>query len=206
MSNKRIIPISDPSCLSEVVNILNNGGIIAFPTDTVYGLAAPIHNYQAIDRLFSIKGRNFNKAIAVLIGSMDQLPLLTADFSPLANKLASAFWPGALTLIVKIQSGLPSNLSPYPTIGIRMPNHPDILSMLKTTGPLATTSANLSGQPDSLTAEDVIQQLGETMDLVVDGGHTQGAIPSTVVDCTTNELKILRLGSIIEADLKKALL
>ena len=201
----RILPIQSPDVIQQVKKVLGNGGLVAFPTDTVYGLAAPIDQQASIDLLFEVKGRSFNKAIPVLIGDLDQLPLLTLGFSESAKKLSEVFWPGALTLIVKIRKGLPPNLSPSPSIGIRMPNHPFILSMLRQTGPLATTSANLSGGNNTLTAQEVIDQLGNKIDLLLDGGQTPGAVPSTVVDCTQKEISILRLGSISETDLHRAL-
>jgi L-threonylcarbamoyladenylate synthase len=205
MKTTTTILSSDPKAIAEAQITLRNGGLVVFPTDTVYGLAVPIYNQTGIDQLFEVKGRDYNKAIAVLIGSFDQLGLLTTGFSVNAQKISNAFWPGALTLVVDIRAGLPPNLSPYPTIGIRMPNHPFALSLLKKSGPLATTSANISGGPNTTTALQVLEQLDGKIDLLIDGGQTPGVIPSTVVDCTKPDLAILRQGSINEADLKRAL-
>jgi len=200
-----ILPVSDPRSILETVKTFQAGGLVVFPTDTVYGLAVPIANQAGIDLLFEVKGRDFNKAIAVLIGTQQHLSQLTPAFPLNAKKLANKFWPGALTIVVTIRPGLPPNLSPYPTIGIRMPDHPFALDLLQKTGPLATTSANISGGPNTITAQQVLEQLDGKIDLLIDGGQTPGAVPSTVVDCTKPELAILRLGSISEDDLIGAL-
>jgi L-threonylcarbamoyladenylate synthase len=205
MLNTKVLPAESVESIPETMKTLQMGGLVVFPTDTVYGLAVPIHNQAGIDNLFEVKGRDFNKAIAVLIGGMDQIELLSTGFSKTAQKLAAAFWPGALTLVVDIRPGLPPNLSPYPTIGIRMPNHPFALSLLQKTGPLATTSANISGGSNTLTARQVLDQLDGKVDLVIDGGATPGAVPSTVVDCTKPELVILRQGTLTEMELRRAL-
>jgi L-threonylcarbamoyladenylate synthase len=205
MKSTRTILTSDPQSIMEALNMLKKGGLVVFPTDTVYGLAVPINNQSGINRLFEVKGRDFNKAIAVLIGTQTHLPQLTTGFSMKAQKLADKFWPGALTLVVDIRPGLPPNLSPYPTIGIRMPNHPFALALLQKTGPLATTSANISGGANTITAQQVLEQLDGKIDLLIDGGQTPGAVPSTVVDCTKPELTILRQGSIHEEELQQAL-
>ena len=113
-----------------------------------------------------------------------------------ALALASAHWPGALTLIVPRHPSLPADLSPLPTLGIRIPDHPAALALLQAAGPLAVTSANLSGQADTTTAKEVLAQLDGRVDLVLDGGKTPGGIPSTVVDLTGSEPRILRQGPV----------
>jgi len=205
MTITRIISTSDPESIQAAAVVLQQGGLVAFPTDTVYGLAVPINSQSGIDRIFEVKGRDYNKAIAVLVGSLAHIPLLTPGFPDKAQKLADSFWPGALTLVVEILPGLPPNLSPYPTIGIRMPNHPFALALLQKTGPLATTSANLSGGANTITAAQVLQQLDGKIDLLIDGGETPGAVPSTVVDCTKPDLVILRQGAVLEDELKRKL-
>ncbi len=184
---------------------INTGGIIAFPTDTVYGLGSSPFDTEGIKRLFTTKGRDFNKAIAILIGDISQLPLLSEEFNPIAMILTKRFWPGALTIIVNKKKGLPAILSPLPTIGIRMPDHPFALDLLRVTGPLAVTSANPSGGKNPLTAKDVLEELGDRVDLLIDGGQCPGGIPSTVVDCSTPNLQFVRIGAITEGAIKKAL-
>jgi L-threonylcarbamoyladenylate synthase len=121
---------------------------------------------------------------------------MQAGVSEFAMRLAGHFWPGALTLVAGRAAGLPEILSPLPTIGVRMPNHAWALALLQRVGPLATTSANLSGAANPLSAEDVLAQLDGRVDLVIDGGPSPLGLPSTVVDCTGLEPKILRQGAI----------
>ncbi|HNT53640.1 MAG TPA: L-threonylcarbamoyladenylate synthase [Anaerolineaceae bacterium] len=204
--NTKLIPITDPRALPAALQTLRQGGLVAFPTDTVYGLAALVRNPAAILQLFEAKGRDTTKAIAVLIGALDQLHQMTPGLPEPALRLARKFWPGALTLVVERHPDLPEILSPLPTIGIRMPDHPLALALLKASGPLATTSANRSGAANPLTAADVLDQLGSQIDLVLDGGPCPGGVPSTVVDCTGPSLKILRLGAIAEAAIREATL
>lgn len=198
MVKTEVIPTSRQTALECALETLGQGGLVAFPTDTVYGLGALISNEAAIEQLFVAKGRDANKAIAVLIGRVADLERVTQDMSLNAIRLAGRFWPGPLTIVVPGRPGLPENLSPLPTIGVRMPDHPDALALLQRAGPLAVTSANLSGQPSTTTAAGVLEQLGGRIPLILDGGTTPGGQPSTVVDCTRPELKILRRGPISE--------
>lgn len=196
---------NSPDAVSLAEKEINRGHLIAFPTDTVYGLAADVHNAAAIEKLFIAKGRDFNKSIAVLISDLDQLSLLTPSFSKMAHRLANYFWPGALTLIVEKITSLPLNLSSTPTLGIRMPDHEFTRKLLRKTGPLATTSANISGRQNTLAATDVLDQLNGKIDLLIDGGKCSGGVPSTVVDCTKEDPTILRHGEISIGDIEKAL-
>jgi L-threonylcarbamoyladenylate synthase len=197
------IPIDDPLATELAINMLQSGGVIAFPTDTIYGVAALVHNTTAIQKLFSIKGRDQNKAIAVLIGSLTQFEHV-GNLSAVNNDdqvndaltLAHHFWPGALTLVVPRHPGLPEILSPLPTIGVRMPDYQPLQELLERTGPLATTSANLSGGANPTSAQQVLEQLDGRIDLLFDGGETPGPIPSTVVDCTHKRSVVLRQGAI----------
>ncbi len=174
---------------------LQTGGLVAFPTDTVYGLGCLVTNTTAINKLFQVKERSRNKAIAVLIAEIADLNTLTTHLPPLAASLAERFWPGALTLIFPRHPDLPENLSTFPTIGIRMPNHVFARNLLRKTGPLATTSANISGQINPANAQEVLAQLNGRIELVIDGGTTSDGIPSTVVDCTQSVPQILRVGA-----------
>jgi L-threonylcarbamoyladenylate synthase len=185
-----------PDTIERAFAMFQAGGLVAFPTDTVYGLAAPAFSKEGIDRLYEAKGRQDTKAISVLIGGPDQLDLLTSNLTQAASHLARRFWPGGLTLVVSRRAELPGNLSPLPTIGVRMPNHVFAIALLHRCGPLATTSANLSGGTDPQTAQDELAQLNGRIELILDGGATPGGIPSTVVDCTLPEPVILRKGAI----------
>lgn len=191
-----IIPVEHSRALSRAQNALQNGSLAAFPTDTVYGVGVMVSNVAGIDRLYEIKGRNRNKAIAILVADLSQLSWLTLDLNDNARRLAEHFWPGALTLVVSRHPQLPQNLSPLPTIGIRMPDYFFARELIKLCGPLATTSANLSGHPDSQSAVDVLAQIGLHIELLIDGGRAPGGVPSTVVDCTQPEPVILRQGAI----------
>jgi L-threonylcarbamoyladenylate synthase len=196
MLTTKVIETGAADALSAAGQVIRAGGLIAYPTDTVYGLAADFRNADAIEKIYAAKDRDSRKPVAILVGSSDQLELVMQELTPGAARLAARFWPGALTLIVPRRSDLPENLSPYMTIGVRMPNHPWALQLLRELGPLATTSANLSGQPDAVTAQDVLQYLDSRVDLVLDGGRCPGGVPSTVVDCTSTEPRILREGAL----------
>lgn len=202
---KNILPTSSPNAFSTALEIIQSGGIVAFPTDTVYGLATNAFNPSAIENLFQIKGREHTKAIAVLIGSIEDIDKVTTQISPSLEKLTQAYWPGPLTLIVPRHPNLPEILSPTPTIGIRIPDHPDALRLLESTGPLAVTSANLTGEPDSQSAKDVSKYFGDSIDLILDGGKTPGGTPSTVVDLSMPNPTLLREGPIKFVDIQTLL-
>ena len=204
MNKTVLLSINDPQAAPLAQEIIKSGGLIAFPTDTIYGLACDPWNEQAILALYEAKRRPPEKAIPVLIGDMDQLSLVASHISPKAAHIAKLFWPGALTILLQKIDNLPLALSQYPCVGIRMPGHPALLSLLKATGPLATTSANLSGSPNLVSANDVFAQFADRIDLVLDGGETAGDMASTVVDCTGGELVILRQGPIAAGELISA--
>ncbi len=192
----RLIAASHPEAIPQALDLLKQGELVAFPTDTVYGLATDVRNVQAIERLYLAKDRETSKAIAVLIGSIEDLAQVTVHLPPAALRLVEAFWPGPLTIIVERHPDLPDNLSPLPTVGVRMPDHPVALALLNASGPLAVTSANLSNAADTTSAQSVLEQLAGRVALVLDGGRTSGGVPSTVVDCTRPDALILRPGPI----------
>jgi L-threonylcarbamoyladenylate synthase len=200
-----LLPADDPATLPTALRIIRQGGVVAFPTDTVYGIGVDVFSAESIEKLFVAKGRDAAKAIPVLIGEPTHLTRITASVGEMALRLAQHFWPGPLTLVVSRHTALPDVLSPLPTVGVRMPDHPVALQLLRQSGPLATTSANLSGGPDPTTAKDVLSQLEGRIDLVIDGGVCPGGVPSTVVDCTAPDLRILRLGPLSLDDLQQAL-
>lgn len=200
----KILPANDPNSLLHARDVLSRGGLVAFPTDTVYGLAADAYNSESIERLYVVKGRNSSKAIAILLSDFSELPQVSTNPGAIAQRLAEKFWPGPLTLVIPRHPNLPEVLSPFPTVGVRVPDHPIALQLLRLTGPLAVTSANRSGGRNALTAEEVRQQLGGHIHLILDGGQTPGGVPSTVVDCTTVELSVLRPGPISREALQSA--
>jgi L-threonylcarbamoyladenylate synthase len=200
-----ILPADQPEALQKAVALLRDGHLVAFPTDTVYGVGALAFDQRGIDQLYAVKGRDSLKAIPILIGEPTDLALVTSGLGETARQLAQRFWPGPLTLVVPSHPGLPPNLSPQPTVGVRMPDHPVALSLLRSTGPMAVTSANLSGAESSVTAQQVFAQLGERIPVILDGGRTPGGLSSTVVDCTGPDLIILRQGPISLSELQAAL-
>lgn len=199
------LPADNPTSIQAALELLQEGEIIAFPTDTVYGLGTDAFYSPGIIKLFEAKGRDSNKAIAVLIGNIEQLDLLTDELNGIARKLVSKFWPGGLTIVVPKKKDLPELLSAGNSIGIRMPNHPVTLELLRKFGPIATTSANLSGKNNPHDAQDVFQQLNKHLPLILDGGKCPGGVPSTVVDCSTDEIRILRPGAISKEEIDQAL-
>jgi L-threonylcarbamoyladenylate synthase len=201
----RVLPINSFNSLKEALLVIQSGGLVAFPTDTVYGLAADLRSLAAIDRIYQAKGRDMAKAIPVLIGKKDHLDQVAASVPESARRLADKFWPGGLTLIVPKLPDLPENLSSTPTVAVRMPDYEPVLTVLQHCGPLAVTSANLSGQSNPLSAEDVLSQLDTRIDLVLDGGKVTGGIPSTIVDCSVEPPVIIRHGAISDEDIMAAL-
>jgi L-threonylcarbamoyladenylate synthase len=199
------LPAENPESISSALTLFRDGEIVAFPTDTVYGLGADPFQASGIIKLFEAKGRDSNKAIAILIGSIEQAKLVTDHMTDLAIRLCEVFWPGGLTVIVPRKNTLPELISNTDRVGIRMPNHPIALEMLRTFGPLATTSANLSGKPDAVTARDVYDQLGNRIPLILDGGKCPGGTPSTVIDCSGSEPIILREGPVSSEQIFKVL-
>lgn len=196
-----LLPAEANNTLSHAVDVLKRGGIVAFPTDTVYGLAALAFMPESVERLYSIKGREHIKAIAVLIADMEQLSSISDNPSKASQRLARRFWPGPLTLVLPRHPKLPNSLAPGQTIGVRMPDHPVALALLREAGPLGVTSANLSGEANTATAEEVLAQLDGRAHLVIDGGKAPGGVPSTVVDMTGEMPKLLRSGPIGEAEI-----
>ncbi len=200
-----VLPADHSHSMAQALNVLRNSGIVAFPTDTVYGLGAIAFDVQGVDRLYGVKGRSHTKAIAVLLAETEQLGQVASEITTDARKLAAAFWPGPLTLILPRHPQVPDVVSPTPTIGVRIPDHPVSLSLLAAAGPMAVTSANLSGRDNTSTAQEVLDQLDGRVHLVIDGGRTPGGVPSTVIDCTGPELKVVRSGPIKPEQLLKAL-
>ncbi len=202
MIETRLRSIHDPQAIPAAKQIIQQGGLIAFPTDTIYGVAGDAFNPQAIEAIFTAKQRPDEKALPVLIGDYDHLADLIIQHDQRLKRITAAFWPGPLTLILLKSPRVPSKLAPYPTIGIRMPNLDFALALLRETGPLATTSANISGNPNPVDAASVMAQLGGRIDLLLDGGPTPGPTASTVADLTGAEIKILRPGPISLSDLQ----
>ena len=182
-------------------NVLKNGGVIALPTETVYGLVAGIFSVEGVNKVYGIKGRKQDKPLPILLPRIDSVYDYAEEVPEFAHKLINKFWPGPLTVIFKKKTGL--NL-PFDSVslGFRIPDHPVPLSLLKTCGAVVSTSANISGGRDAVNAEDVVEYFGGEVDLVLDAGPSVLGIPSTVVDCSGSSPKIVREGKITYSDIK----
>ena len=186
---------------------LRAGGLVAMPTDTVYGMGVALDAPDGLARLFAAKDRPLDKAIVLLCADLEQATTVGV-LSPAARVLAERFWPGGLTLVLAQVPGaaLPAVLTGgAATIGVRVPDHDCPRGLARELGPLPVTSANLSGQPDARDAAAVVAQLGNRIDLILDGGATRGGKPSTVVDCSGDEQRILRAGAISAEAIEAAL-
>jgi L-threonylcarbamoyladenylate synthase len=203
--NTEVLSASNPNALRYAVDVLRYGGLVAFPTDTVYGVGALAFHREAVLRLYTVKGRPTDKAIAVLVGRPADLGAVAAEMSPTAKRLMARFWPGSLTLVVPKNPALPEQISALPTVGVRMPDHDLARRLLEQTGPMAVTSANRSGELSALTATGALEQLAGRIELILDGGRVPGGVPSTVVDCAAPTPVILREGPITAADIEAAL-
>ncbi|MES2211193.1 MAG: L-threonylcarbamoyladenylate synthase [Chloroflexota bacterium] len=189
------------------IDVLAKGGVVALPTDTVYGIAVMLTSPGGIERLFHVKNRPPEKGIALLLATAEQASVVGIP-NHASRRLAAAFWPGPLTLVLPRRPGadLPAVLTDgNPTVGVRLPNHACPRALAAALGPLPTTSANRSGGPDSLDVDMVVEQLGARVDLILDGGRTRGVVPSTVVDCTVSPPLVLREGALGSARIQRAL-
>jgi L-threonylcarbamoyladenylate synthase len=200
-----IVSAKSPDAIREALDVLNKGGLVAFPTDTVYGVGALAFDGKTVESIYAAKDRPVEKAIPVLIGNTGDMDKVGMEIPEIAYKLASRFWPGPLTVVIPKKPTLPEAISATATVGVRVPDHAVARALLRAAGPMAVTSANISGQASPSTAEEVYAQLGGRIDLIIDSGTTPGGVPSTVVDCTGNELKILREGPISLEEIRSKL-
>lgn len=194
---------ADYQALTRAARVIAEGGVVAFPTDTVYGLCCDLFNEAAIRRIYEIKGRPARMPLIAMFAEMAQWPQVAASLPPCARDYMTRWWPGPLTVIVPARPDIsPEALGGGTTIGMRIPDHPVALKLLHLAGrPLATTSANRSGQPAACTAQQVAAQLADAVDLILDDGDSPCGTASTVVDCTTDPPTLLREGPITRAEL-----
>ena len=197
-----ILPTDNNDAIPRALENLKRGGLVAFPTDTVYGVGALAFDAAAVESIYTAKNRPVEKAIPILIGEPEDLGKVTAEVPPIAAKLATRFWPGPLTLVVPKHPNLPDVVSEGPTVGVRVPDHPVARALLTAAGPMAVTSANISGGESPNTAESVSSQLNGRIPLILDGGETPGGVPSTVVNCLGTEPVILREGPVTLKDIQ----
>lgn len=188
----------EPQAIGEAAAILRRGGLVVFPTDTVYGVGASAFLPEAIEALYAVKARPTEKAIPLLLPSYSEVIQVARDIPEITWALTERFWPGGLTLVLPRAAHLPEVLcGGGKSIAVRVPDHPVALKLLAAFGgPLATTSANISGQAAAITAAEAQSALGDRVQMILDGGAAPKGIASTVLDLTTNPPKILREGAI----------
>jgi L-threonylcarbamoyladenylate synthase len=180
------------------IEVLRAGGIVALPTDTVYGVAVALDTPGGVERLFHVKRRPPEKGIMLLLDDAAQAGSI-GEMGPAATALANACWPGGLTVVVprRPEVELPAALTGgAPTIGLRVPDHDAPRALARGVGPLPTTSANVSGLPEARDAAEIFDQLGDAIDLILDGGPAHGGPASTVIDCTRDHPEVVRVGAI----------
>ncbi len=192
-----VVP-DNPDNRSAAAILLRDGGVVAYPTDTVYGLGAAVYDREAVSNLFALKGRGRSQGVPVLIASESQLAEVAAQVPDAALALAERFWPGALTLVMHRSPRLePLVTGGGDTVAVRLPDHPCPLALVSALGaPITGTSANRHGGPEPTAAEEVQRQLGSRLTLVLDGGPSPGAVPSTIVDVTAPTPLLVRAGAI----------
>ncbi|MGI8316607.1 L-threonylcarbamoyladenylate synthase [Halobacillus mangrovi] len=197
---------TDPS-IEEAAQLLNDRHVVAFPTETVYGLGADATNVEAVQRIFEAKGRPSDNPLIVHVADIHQVEKLAQNIPDRAYRLMEAFWPGPLTLVLESNGTAAENVTAgLSTIGIRMPDHPLALALLRASGkPLAAPSANRSGRPSPTDAAHVWQDLEGRVAGILDGGATGVGVESTVLDCTSDTPVILRPGGVTKEDLEKIL-
>ena len=203
MSKKpKITPVDfmrpDPAVVEEAAAVLRRGGLVAFPTDTLYALGADLFKPEAVARVLEAKKRPQDKPIPVFIGKMEDVNEVARELPGAAWQLAERFWPGPLTLVLLAAPKIPEAVTAGTgTVGIRIPKSHLVLEILAALDhPITGTSANRSGGVDPVTVADVVRSLGSRCDLVLDGGRVAGGIASTVLDCTELPFRIIREGAI----------
>ena len=203
-----VLPINplapDPDVLERAGAVLRAGGLVAYPTETVYGLAASAFVVDSVIRVFDAKQRPFSQALPVQIADVSEVETLARSVSPSARRLLADFFPGPLTLVFWRQPSVSLTVTGGTnTIGLRMPDHAVSLGVLRAFGaPLVCPSANLTGRRAPMSARDVLEDLDGAIDLVLDGGETADRTPSTVLDLTTDPARLLREGKITRAELE----
>ncbi|MGV0990946.1 MAG: L-threonylcarbamoyladenylate synthase [Mycobacterium sp.] len=190
-------PASRSGAIAEAVSVVKSGRLVVLPTDTVYGLGADAFDSQAVASLLTAKGRGRDMPVGVLVGSWHTIEGLVYSVPKDARELIRAFWPGALSLVVKQAPSLQWDLGDARgTVMLRMPLHPVAIELLRETGPMAVSSANISGQPPATTAADAQRQFGDLVDVYLDSGPSEQQAASTIVDLTAATPRLLREGPV----------
>lgn len=183
--------------LEQAADAVRRGELVVLPTDTVYGLGADAFSHEAVGELLAAKGRGRDMPVPVLVGSPRTLDGIATALSPTARELVQAFWPGGLTLVARVQPSLQWDLGDTGgTVAVRMPLHPVAIELLQVTGPMAVSSANVTGRPPATTVDEAIAQLGESVSVYLDGGPCGEPVASTIVDVTGPVPRLLRAGAV----------
>jgi L-threonylcarbamoyladenylate synthase len=193
-----VLPAAAPNAIEWTAERIAAGGVVAIPTDTVYGIAASLAHESALSRIFTVKARPEDRTLPVLIASTDALARVAADISDETLLLLDRYWPGPLSVVVAARAGMPSLVTgPGETIGVRLPNHPLAIEVIaKAGGAIACTSANRSSEAPARTADEVAETIGDGLDLILDGGRTPGGVASTVLAVEGDTIRVLREGAI----------
>ncbi len=203
-----IIRTLNDEALNKIAKVIANGGVIAFPTETVYALAADATNVEAVERIYQLKNRDRDKPLSILVGDVSHAKKIV-EFDQKAHQLALKFFPGSLTLVLNSRndSNLASNINKInDSIGVRMPSNHVALEILRAVNmPLIGTSANISAQKDAISGDEVLKFFDNKIDILVDQDVPITGIPSTIVDLSGAQLKILRMGGITKKDIEAAL-
>lgn len=187
----------EPGAIEETAALLKAGHVVAYPTDTLYGVGVDAFSAAAVERLYAVKGRSADKGIPILLADMADLEKVAENVSPLAQKLIEVFWPGALTIVIPRRASLPENISPNKGIAVRIPAHDISRAFIRAAGGVvATSSANLSGQEPARNATEAYEAMQGLVAAVLDGGPVQFGMGSTVLDCMSDRPKVLREGPI----------
>jgi L-threonylcarbamoyladenylate synthase len=199
------LPIDSPGAIKQAVALLDRGQVVAFPTDTVYGLGAHAFLSSAVARLYFVKERPHNLPVPVLLSDAGGMETVCSDIPPLAWRLAERFWPGGLSIVLARSQIIPDAVTAGgPTVAVRVPDHSWVRELCRRLeAPLAATSANRHGQAAPVTADQVQAALGGSVPLILDGGPCQGGMPSTVLDLTVSPAAILRAGPVPAAALRE---
>ncbi len=196
--DSRIVPIDKAKAFQRACEVLRGGGVIVLPTETVYGLGADAFDPDAVRRVYAIKGRDFAKPLSLLVSDERMLREVVAAVPEVAQELMRRFWPGPLTLVFKASDAVPREaLGGGETVGVRISSGPVVQRLLELYGrPLTATSANRSGCEPAHSAQEAMAQVGDGVDLVLDGGLLEDEMPSTVVDVSEGEARTLRHGGL----------
>ena len=202
-----IISRTDGSSLFQIADAIKTGGVIAFRTDTFYGLGADPFNRAAVQRIKALKGREAHKPILVLLSEQDQVGHFISERSPVFDLLAKEFWPGAITLVGRAANGLPEELTAgTKNVGVRLPDDDRVRALVRACGgALTATSANPSAQQPARTAAEVDKYFGPLVDLIIDDGEARTDAPSTVIDVTGNSAVLIREGVIAWSEIQAGL-